>query len=226
LCAGAKTMPFSPIYLMIFLLLLGMLSAVVQIGLVQITFEKLGLSSHAAFVLLFSSLFGSIVNLPLFSVRAEAAHPPVDPFFHGLLRRANIGIPGRTIIAVNLGGCLIPLTLCAWLLVHTPLVAAQTLPAIAIVAAVSYALSRPIQGLGVGMPPLVAPVAAALVSIAITPDYRAPLAYVAGVVGVLVGADLLRLPDIRRMGAPVASIGGAGTFDGIFLTGIIAVLLT
>jgi len=27
------------------------------------------------------------------------------------------------------------------------------------------------------------------------------------------------------MGAPVASIGGAGTFDGIFMTGIVAVLL-
>jgi uncharacterized membrane protein len=27
------------------------------------------------------------------------------------------------------------------------------------------------------------------------------------------------------MGAPVASIGGAGTFDGIFLTGILAVLI-
>jgi uncharacterized membrane protein len=219
-------MPFSPLYLMIFLLLLGMVSAVVQVGLVQITFEKLGLSEHAAYVLLFSSLIGSLVNLPLFSVRSEAAQPPVDPFFHGLLRRANLGIPGRTIIAVNLGGCLIPLTLCAWLLTHTPLSASQAMLAIVIVAGVSHAMSRPIQGLGVGMPPLVAPVTAALVSIALTEAQRAPLAYVAGVVGVLIGADLLRLPDIRRMGTPIASIGGAGTFDGIFLTGILAVLLT
>jgi uncharacterized membrane protein len=43
---------------------------------------------------------------------------------------------------------------------------------------------------------------------------------------VLIGADLLRLKDIRRMGTPVTSIGGAGTFDGIFMTGIVAVLLT
>jgi uncharacterized membrane protein len=42
---------------------------------------------------------------------------------------------------------------------------------------------------------------------------------------VLLGADLARLGEIRRMGAPVASIGGAGTFDGIFLTGLVAVLL-
>jgi uncharacterized membrane protein len=30
---------------------------------------------------------------------------------------------------------------------------------------------------------------------------------------------------IKRLGAPMVSIGGAGTFDGIFLAGIIAVLL-
>jgi len=42
---------------------------------------------------------------------------------------------------------------------------------------------------------------------------------------VIIGADLLRLPDIRRLGTPFASIGGAGTFDGIFITGIVAVLL-
>jgi len=37
--------------------------------------------------------------------------------------------------------------------------------------------------------------------------------------------DLLNLGKIRGLGASVASIGGAGTFDGIFLTGIFAVLL-
>ena len=35
----------------------------------------------------------------------------------------------------------------------------------------------------------------------------------------------MNLGQIQGLGAPIASIGGAGTFDGIFLTGIIAVLL-
>jgi uncharacterized membrane protein len=43
--------------------------------------------------------------------------------------------------------------------------------------------------------------------------------------GTLIGADLTNLDKVRGLGAPVASIGGAGTFDGIFLTGIVAVLL-
>jgi len=53
----------------------------------------------------------------------------------------------------------------------------------------------------------------------------APLAYIAGSLGTLIGADLTNLDKVRGLGAPVASIGGAGTFDGIFLTGILAVLL-
>jgi uncharacterized membrane protein len=51
------------------------------------------------------------------------------------------------------------------------------------------------------------------------------IAYVAGSVGTLVGADLLRLKDIRRLGSTAVSIGGAGTFDGIFLNGVLAALL-
>ncbi len=43
--------------------------------------------------------------------------------------------------------------------------------------------------------------------------------------GSLIGADLLNLKKIPELGTPIASIGGAGTFDGIFLTGIISVLL-
>ena len=53
-----------------------------------------------------------------------------------------------------------------------------------------------------------------------------PLAYIAGSLGTLIGADLLNLDKVQGLGAPVASIGGAGTFDGVFLSGILAVLLT
>ena len=33
-----------------------------------------------------------------------------------------------------------------------------------------------------------------------------------------IGADLLNLGKVQGLGAPIVSIGGAGTFDGIFLT--------
>jgi len=51
------------------------------------------------------------------------------------------------------------------------------------------------------------------------------MAYISGTLGTLIGADLINLGKIEGLQAPVASIGGAGTFDGIFFTGILAVLL-
>ena len=81
------------------------------------------------------------------------------------------------------------------------------------------------RGVGVVMPFLIAPVAAVLVATTLNYDQRAPLAYIGGTMGVLLGADLFRLRDIRNLGAPIASIGGAGTFDGVFISGLLAVLL-
>jgi uncharacterized membrane protein len=69
------------------------------------------------------------------------------------------------------------------------------------------------------------PLATAIVAIALSRRYAAPLAYVSGSLGTLIGADLMNLGELRTLGAPVASIGGAGTFDGIFVTGLTAVLL-
>jgi len=79
--------------------------------------------------------------------------------------------------------------------------------------------------IGIGMPVFIAPVVAVITAVLLEPANAAPLAFSSGVLGVLLGADILHLADIRAMGVRVASIGGAGTFDGIFLTGIIAVLL-
>ncbi|MGB5519376.1 MAG: DUF1614 domain-containing protein, partial [Gammaproteobacteria bacterium] len=80
-------------------------------------------------------------------------------------------------------------------------------------------------GTGIGMPMIIAPVCAAIIAIMLNSDHSAPLAYISGTMGVLLGADLLNFRHISQMGAMIASIGGAGTFDGIFMTGILAVLL-
>lgn len=202
-------MPSSFLYLVLFLFLLGMLMALVQFGLVTMTFEKLGLSQNSAFLLLFLSLFGSGINLPLFSLRSKVPPQAIEGIFYGLLRGPRPMRSGRTIITINVGGGLIPVLFSLYLFRHTPLEMAETVLATAIVTAVSYRLSRPLPGLGIAMPILVAPLTAALAALLLGGEYRAPLAYISGCLGV-----------------PVASIGGAGTFDGIFITGLVAVLLT
>ncbi|HKI61330.1 MAG TPA: DUF1614 domain-containing protein [Mariprofundaceae bacterium] len=218
--------PFNPLHLIVFVMLLVFLLLLIQLGLVAIAFDKLGLSTEQGMLLLFASLLGSGINMRIFSIKAERPEPVLqDPSPKSLLRMPVLPFTGHTLIAVNVGGCMVPLVFSASLLHRFPFSWPEVAIAICLVAAVCYFTSRPVPGIGIGMPPLIAPIAAAIVAISINIELAAPLAYICGTLGVLVGADLLRLRDVAKLGAPVASIGGAGTFDGIFLTGIVAVLL-
>jgi len=131
--------------------------------------------------------------------------------------------PG-TIVAVNVGGALIPGLISLYLLVRHRLWLRGVL-AIAGVSAVCHFLAKPVPGLGIALPIFVPAIASAVVAMVLSLRQAAPLAYISGSLGALVGADLLNLGRVQGLGAPVVSIGGAGTFDGVFLTGILAVLL-
>jgi uncharacterized membrane protein len=219
-------LPYAPLPLLIFVVILIFLLSIVQVGALTIAFDKLGLTAPSAFLLLFASLFGSAINLPLFTVRAEQpATAPLPPSLRRLLRLHAREFKGKTLVAVNVGGCLIPAAFSIYLLIRHPMPWTQVLFATAAIAGLSRLISRPIPGLGIGMPIFIPPVMAAMLALLINSEESAPLAYVSGTLGVIIGADLLRLNDIRKLGTPFASIGGAGTFDGIFMTGIVAVLL-
>jgi uncharacterized membrane protein len=131
--------------------------------------------------------------------------------------------PG-TVLAVNVGGAVIPTLLSLYLLVKTGMYG-RGLLAVAIVTAVVHWLAYPVKGMGVGVPVFIPPVVAAVTALVLSRQAAPPLAYIGGSLGTLVGADLLNLGRVQALGAPVASIGGAGRFDGIFVTGIVAVLL-
>ncbi len=219
-------MPFSPFYFALLLAALGLLAVFVQVGALTLAFDKLGLSSHSAMLLLSTSLLGSLINLPLFSAKAEGPPPPAPQPFRSLLKLPPMEFTGKTVVAINVGGCLVPLAFSIYLLRHNSLNPLMVISTVAMVAAVCRLASRPVPGVGIGIPMFVAPIVAAVGSMLIDPQQSAPLAYISGTLGVLIGADLSRLGDIRRMGTPFAAIGGAGTFDGIFLSGIVAVLLT
>jgi uncharacterized membrane protein len=93
------------------------------------------------------------------------------------------------------------------------------------VSALVHWMAHPVPGVGIAVPVLVPPVAATAVAVILSWRYAPALAFISGTLGTLIGADLLNLGKIQGLGAPIASIGGAGTFDGIFTTGILAVLL-
>jgi uncharacterized membrane protein len=218
-------MPFSPLNLLLLILAVAFLFALVQVGLLTVAFEKLGLPPGSGLTFLFGSLLGSLVNLPVLRVDAQQpTEQPVPWMWQSALRHRQ-PFNGTTLIGINLGGCILPLGLALYLIIYHQLAFMPLLLAVSISTALAYLLSRPIPGIGIGMPMFAAPILAALIAIVIAPDNSAPLAYVSGTLGVLIGADLLRLKDIPQLGTPVASIGGAGTFDGIFLTGLIAAIL-
>jgi len=217
--------PVSPGHMLVMILIIILLVSFIQVGALTIVFGKLGLSSNSAFLLLFTSLMGSLINLPLFSMKAEGPPQQPPPLLRGLLRPPPIPFTGRTLVAINVGGGLIPLAFSFYLMGSAAPNAAEYLVVIVGVSFISFFISRPVHGIGIGMPIFIAPIAAALLAIIVDTANAAPLAYCGGTLGVLIGADLLRLKDIRTMGTPIASIGGAGTFDGIFISGIVAVLL-
>ena len=130
----------------------------------------------------------------------------------------------HTVLAVNVGGAVVPTLLSLYLLTQalTPL---RVVVATAAVTLLTYRLARPVTGIGIVVPMLLPPLSAALAALLLVPQQAPLAAYVAGTMGTLIGADLLHVRQVTRLAAPVASIGGAGTFDGVFLTGIIAVLL-
>jgi uncharacterized membrane protein len=218
--------PFLFLYALIFFGLLVFWFFLVWVGVISGVFQTLGLSPELAFVALLASLIGSYINIPVTEVESGGEpEPPILVKYYGIRYR----LPARyrsnfTKIAVNVGGAIVPVVISAYVLSHWPQVIGRAVVGTAIVALVVHRFARPVPGLGIATPMFVPPVIAALCAWLLGGNHAA-VAYVSGVMGTLIGADLANLHKIGGLGAPVASIGGAGTFDGIFLTGIVAVLL-
>jgi uncharacterized membrane protein len=195
-------MTYSPTVPLVFLLLilLGLLIFLFEIRILTYAYRKVGVHPRYAFAVMLLSLLGSLVNLPLYTT------------------------PEGTVVALNVGGALIPILVSLYLVARTGM-PGRMLIGTAVVAAFVHQLAYIVPGVGIAVPMLVPPLVAAGVALMLAFRRAPPVAYVSGSMGTLVGADLLNLRQIGRLGAPVVSIGGAGTFDGVFLTGILAGLL-
>ena len=213
--------------LMFFFLVMALiLLPFLMVGMIGSAFIKLGLPPTTMFWLLILTLVGSMINIPIHQLESQNLMKDQMVSFFGMRYRAPVLRTQKTVLAVNLGGAVIPALLSMYLLTHMELTLGVPL-VVGLVTLVSNRLARPVRGLGIALPGLIPPVVAALGAYLLCPmELRAPTAYIAGTMGILVGADILNLKEIGKLGAPVASIGGAGTFDAIFLSGIIAVLLS
>lgn len=200
------------------------LVALVQVHILRFAYMRLGISSGAALLLLLASLLGSYINIPIATLADQQMVTDEEVGFFGMRYVVPIVVDWpATVIAANLGGAIIPALLSAYLLAKNNLWARGLLTT-GCVAAVCFMLARPVPGIGIAIPTFIPPCVTAAVALIVAETNIAAVAYISGSLGTLIGADLLNLDKIQGMGAPVASIGGAGTFDGIFLTGILAVL--
>jgi len=213
-------------FILALFVLFGFLVALLELGILRYAYERMGIPPRYVLALLLLSLLGCAINIPIAELPPEQVVSGGVVDFFGV--RYVVPVvrqwPG-TILAVNVGGALIPAILSLYLLLKNKLYLRGIL-AVAIVAFVAHLLARPVHGVGISLPTFIPPIVAAIAAMVLGWRQAAPLAYIAGSLGTLIGADLLNLDKIQGLGAPVASIGGAGTFDGVFLAGIVAVLLS
>ncbi len=101
----------------------------------------------------------------------------------------------------------------------------EVLIGILVMTVIIHKVAKPVKDSGIAIHALLPPILAAAVALMISPQDAPIIAYISGTLGCLIGVDILNFKKIPDLGVPVVSIGGAGTFDAIFLTGIISVLL-
>ncbi|MFY9956805.1 DUF1614 domain-containing protein [Bradyrhizobium sp.] len=217
-------LPLTPGLFSILVILFAGLIILVQLRILRYAYIRLGVGPGMALMLLFGSLIGSYFNIPITILPGPVRSAQIVDFF-GMRYVVPLvtSWPG-TVLAVNVGGAVIPTLMSTYLVLRYQLWFKAML-ATAAIAFVIHSMATPVQGIGIAVPVFLPVVTTAILAFILSREYAAPLAYIGGSMGTLIGADLLNLDKIAGLGAPVASIGGAGTFDGIFLTGILAVLL-
>jgi len=206
----------------------------VFVDLMHQALSRLHLAPGAALFAVLAILIGSLINLPVHRIEREelqVVHPFAvwGPWW---LAPSWQRVRRETVIAVNVGGCVVPTLIAAWQLPFLAASGPALLAATALVSAANitacYFAARPVPGVGIMMPGLISPAVSLLFTWIVLPmdaPERASVAFVAGILGPLVGADLLHLKEIEKVSTGLLSIGGAGTFDGIVLSGVLAALL-
>ncbi len=218
-------LPLTPGFFSILLVLLAGLIILIQLRILRYAYMRLGVGPGAALFLLFGSLLGSYFNIPIAVLPGKPVMAGQIIEFYGMryVVPTVLSWPG-TVLAVNVGGAVIPTLMSVYLLIRYQLWLKAAI-ATAVIAFIIHSMATPVPGIGIAVPVFAPVVTTAILAFILSREYAPPLAYIGGSMGTLIGADLLNLDKISDLGAPVASIGGAGTFDGIFLTGILAVLI-
>jgi len=230
------TLKLSGCLVIALILFMGCILPWTLVDLARTALENLHLSTPMAIFVLIGMLFGSVINIPIYKIptQKEVVVRVLEPVGGWSIYPQADRTQHEMIIAVNVGGCVIPVTLGVWLLPYLweagPDILFTLVIGILLNSAISYSLAKPIPGIGIALPVFIPTLVALSVAwFALGSDkwndVRAPVAYLVGIAGPLLGADLLHWRDFRNVASGIISIGGAGTWDGIVLCGLLSALL-
>ena len=163
--------------------------------------ELSGLSKEDSLIIVVLSLF------------AWAYLPPVE-----------LGNVGNLTLYLSFSGFILPAVVALKQIVAGNVSLKKAVSGILLLTIVCYLTSRPGEG-GVGIVYPQLPIITAVVySFLVEWDKPAPLAYTCAVLGMSIGADMLNIPRLCSKSINI-TVGGAGMFDAIYLTGIVSLII-
>src|SRR6201987_4618864 len=189
-------LPLTPALFSILVLLFGVLIILIQLRILRYAYMRLGVGPGAALLLLFGSLVGSYFNIPLTILPGQTVRSGEIVDFFGMRYVVPLvtAYPG-TVLAVNVGGAVIPTLMSTYLILRYQLWV-KAMIAVVVIAIVIHASATPVQGVGIAVPVFAPVITTAILAFILSREYAAPLAYIGGSMGTLIGADLMNLEKI------------------------------
>src|SRR5262245_20601251 len=166
-------LPLTPGFFSILVAIFVILLVLIQLGILRYAYMSLGLGPGGAMLLLIGSLIGSFFNIPVAELPQQGVLSGQVVDYYGMRYVVPVVVqsPG-TVIAVNIGGGLIPTVMSLYLLARYELWLKGAL-ATAVVAAVIHWFAEPVAGVGIAVPVFMPAVVTAIVAFLLSREYAA-----------------------------------------------------
>jgi uncharacterized membrane protein len=177
-------LPFSIVIFIIFILLLPVLFVLFSAGAIGMAFQKLGMLPTTGVIFFLLSVLGSAINFPVQKKTVPAPDQSDISGLHSFLYGVQPRFLTQQVLAINLGGCILPILLCLFLLPRAPITSIIICTVIMII--ICKFLARPTPGIGIAIPAFIPPIISAILAILVAGRANAaPVAYISGVLGSL-----------------------------------------
>src|ERR1700755_759284 len=111
-------LPLTPILFSILVFLVVGLIILIQLRILRYAYMRLGVGPGAALLLLFGSLVGSYFNIPITVLPGTPVRSGESVDFYGMRYIVPLVVRPGTVLAVNIGGAVIPTLMSAYLVIR------------------------------------------------------------------------------------------------------------